>query len=323
MESRRANPETALIGLDVGGTKTAAGVVLFPEGQVLCRKVIPTNPKRPGETVLREILDLSKELVREASMRGYDVRGIGLGVAELVDPDGKITSSQTIDWFGLPVLETFAEVAPVVIDSDVRAAALAEALLGIGKAFRTFVYVTVGTGISCCLVQDGKPHRGVHGNALVMGTAPLSTTCPQCGVRSHPVLEEFASGPAIRRRYCEATQTAIPAGVEVTDMAENRDLYAVEVVRTAGEALGVSIGFLVNILDPEAVVVGGGLGLDKRLYWQSMVESARAHIWADSSKHVPILQAQLAGDAGFIGAAAGYWKSNDELRSMAGKNLGE
>ena len=323
MESHKENLETALIGLDVGGTKTAAGVVLFPGGRVVCRKVIPTNPKRPGESVLREILDLSKELVLEASTLGYDVRGIGLGVAELVDSDGNIASSQTIDWIGLPVLSAFAEVAPVVIDSDVRAAALAEALLGIGKTFGEFVYVTVGTGISCCLVQDGKPHCGAHGNALVMGTAPLSMTCPECGVRSHPVLEEFASGPALRRRYSEATQVAIPAGVEVTDLAEGGDLHAVEVVRTAGEALGVNVAFLVNILDPEAVIVGGGLGLDKRLYWQSMVESARSHIWADSSKRVPILRAQLSGDAGLVGAAACYWQSNGRLRSMVGERLGK
>jgi glucokinase len=311
----KSSLEVAVIGLDVGGTKTAAGIVLFPDGRILRRRIIPTSPERPGDTVLREMVGLAAELAKEASALGHRVAGIGVGVAELVDPCGNITSSQTIAWKGLPVRQSFAQVAPAVVESDVRAAALGEALLGAGREFRCFVYVTVGTGISCCLVQDGKPHAGAHGNALVLATAPLSATCPECGARSHPVLEEFASGPALRKRYSEKSGTTISNCQEVTTLAEQGNPHAVEVVRTAGEALGVSVGFLVNVLDPEAIVVGGGLGLDGRLYWHSLLESTRSHIWADSGKQVPILPAQLSNDAGLIGAAAAFWRANSESQS--------
>src|SRR5206468_8561396 len=105
-----------------------------------------------------------------------------------------------LDWQGVPVRESFARLAPALVEADVRAAALAEALFGAGQPFRLFVYVTVGTGISCCLVQDGRPYAGGHGNALIFASSPLTTTCTQCGTILKPVLEEFASGPAPVRR---------------------------------------------------------------------------------------------------------------------------
>ena len=313
MGSLKTNFKVAVIGLDIGGTKTAAGIVLFPEGNLLHRRVIPTCPERPGRVVLHDIVALATDLARESAASGHPVAGIGAGVAELVDRHGEVKSSQTIDWKGLPVRESLGQVAPAVVESDVRAAALGEALLGAGRAFECFVYVTVGTGISCCLVQDGKPHVGANGNALVMATAPLTATCPSCGVTSHPVLEEFASGPALQKRYFDRSGISIN-GEEVTALAERGDSQAAEVVRTAGEALGVSLAFLVNVLDPEAVVVGGGLGLDGRLYWQSLLHSTRSHIWADAGKQVPILPARLSKDAGVIGAAATFWRANSRSR---------
>lgn len=310
METPDLRPTDAAIGLDIGGTKTAAGVVLLPEGTIIHRRVIPTRPERPGKVVLQEIVALAGDLRRQAAASGHEISGIGAGVAELVDPHGEVTSSQTIDWKGLAVQEALAEVAPSIVESDVRAAALGEALLGAGRAFRCFVYVTVGTGISCCLVQDGKPHAGANGNALVLATAPLSATCPACGVRSHPVLEEFASGPALQKRYSEKSGTQASCGEDVTARAEHGDPHAMEVVRSAGEALGVSVAFLVNVLDPEAVVVGGGLGLDGRLYWKSLLESTRVHVWADIGKQIPILPARLSREAGLVGAAAAFWRAH-------------
>ena len=94
------------------------------------------------------------------------------------------------------------------------------------------------------------------------------------------------------------------------------DPVAIEVVRTAGEALGNSVGFLINVLDPEAVVVGGGLGQAGGLYWESFVSSTRAHIWADSSRAIPILPAALGTDAGITGAAATAWQRHSDKNSV-------
>jgi glucokinase len=295
---------TCAVGLDVGGTKVAGGIVAFPSGRVMVRRMIPSGSQRSGEAVLEDVLTLAAELEKRAVAMGSKVLAIGVGVCELIDHAGNITSEQTIRWRGLPVRDRFARLASTIVESDVRAAALAESLFGSGKPFRFFVYVTVGTGISYCFVQEGRPYAGARGNALILSSSPLTTTCTACGTVLKPVLEEFASGPALVSRYNEKVPGKAASGEDVLAASRGGDLAAMEVTRTAGEALGVSVGFLVNVLDPEAVIVGGGLGLADGLYWNSFVASTRDHIWARDARDLPILKAALGADAGVIGAAA-------------------
>lgn len=292
------------IGLDVGGTKIAAGLVARASGVVLARRLTPTLPQRGGQEVLDDAVALAHELLVEASALGCSVAGIGVGVCELVDPHGHITSAHTVAWRGLPVRETFAQLASTLVESDARAPALAEARYGAGKPYRLFTYVTVGTGISYCLVQEGRPYAGAQGNALILASSPLTTTCTQCGAVLKPVLEEFASGPALVARYNQATGAHLLGAEAVLAAAASGDATASEIIRSAGEALGVSVGWLVNVLDPEAVIVGGGLGSANGPYWDAFVASARAHIWSDTNRDLPIVHAALGPDAGMIGAAA-------------------
>jgi len=295
------------VGLDVGGTKIAGGVVAFPSGEVLLKDVIMTLPKRGGDAVLSDALALARRLVQEAVRRGTSARGIGVGVAELIDPHGNVTSGETISWRGVPVRERFSEIAPTIVESDVRAAALAEAVLGAGKPFKVFAFITVGTGISYALVQDGRPYPGARGNAILLSSGTLSTRCTECGADLHQVLEEFASGPPLVSRYNQRSAQKVEKAQEVIAAAALNDPEAIEVVQSAGEALGNSVGFMINLLDPEAVVVGGGLGLAGGLYWSSLVASMRKHIWADATRDLPIVPALLGADAGMIGAAATVW----------------
>lgn len=287
------------LGLDVGGTKIAGGLVEFPAGRVLAKRIIPTQPRRGGEAVLADALLLAEALLAEADHRGLTIAGIGLGVCELVDLQGNITSGHAVAWRGLPIRDSFSRLAPVVVESDVRAHALAEAAVGAGQAFSSFVYITVGTGISSCLVQDGRPYPGARGNALILATSPLTMICSACGAVTEQVLEAFASGPALAARF----QRGSNGGEAVLAAAAAGEAGAIEVVRTAGEALGNSVGWLVNVLDPVAIIVGGGLGLAGGLYWDSFVASTRAHIWSEATRALPILPAALGAEAGIIGAA--------------------
>src|SRR6202171_1759272 len=120
------------IGLDIGGTKIAAGVVLWPSGEILHRTGVPTKPARGGEAVLKDTLDGARPLNERAQREGNEVAGIGAGVAELVDCDGNVTSSCTIHWRDLPVQQRLSRIAPAQVESDVRAAAVAEAIFGAG-----------------------------------------------------------------------------------------------------------------------------------------------------------------------------------------------
>ena len=316
------------IGLDVGGTKVAGGVVDCTTGAVILREVIPTLAQRGGEAVLDDCLALAERLAQQAHSQGKAISGLGLGVCELVDPQGNVTSAYNFDWCHLPVQQHLSTVlnrskdfslslaepepktkvfttkkASAVVESDVRAAAMAEARYGGGKAFDTFCYITVGTGISSCFVQDGKPLAGARGNALVLATMPLTTTCTTCGTVLQPVLEEFAAGPALLTRYQQASGRALPNGQALFAAVNEGDALAIDVVRSAGEALGNSVAFLCNVLDPAAVIVGGGLGLAGGLYWDAFVAATRAHIYAEETRALPILPAALGVDVGLIGAA--------------------
>jgi glucokinase len=298
-------PQRGAIGLDIGGTKIAAGVVLWPSGEILRRTIIPTKPTRGGEAVLKDTYDLARQLHGWARGEQIEVAGIGAGVAELVDCEGNVTSSCTIDWRDRPVQQRLSEIAVALVESDVRAAAVGEAIFGAGRGHSLFVYVTVGTGISYCLMQNGLPLKGAKGNAITMASSPLTTVCTHCGAKLRPVLEEFASGPAIAKRFAQGQKgTLTQTCEEVLRVASNGDQDAIEILTSAGEALGVSTAFLVNVLDPEMIVVGGGLGTAGGLYWEAFERSCREHIFADNSRGLPIVTATLGVDAGLVGAAA-------------------
>lgn len=293
------------IGLDIGGTKIAAGVVLWPSGEILHSKIIPTHPARGGEAVLNDTLDLATDLRDWARQQRIELAGIGAGVAELVDCEGNVTTSCTIKWGGVPVQQRLSEIIPAQVESDVRTAATAEAIFGAGRGHSSFAYVTVGTGISYCLVQDGRPFKGARGNAITLSSSPLTTVCSHCGTRLRPILEEFASGPAVARRFAQATKSACAlTAEEVFRAAGDGNREAMEILVSSGEALGVSTAFLVNVLDPEVIIVGGGLGMAGGLYWDAFVRSCREHIFADDSRNLPIMTAALGTDAGLVGAAA-------------------
>ena len=296
------------IGVDVGGTKIAAGLVTFPNGEVCSRRQIATAPARGGAAVFADVLRLCEELT--AAARGQDrrVESIGIGICELVDLEGNVVSENCVAWKSVPVREQLSRLAPTIIEADVRAAALAEAMFGAGKHFKQFLYVTVGTGISCCLVLDGQPFTGAHGATGTMASSPLSVACEHCGHLNHQTLEEIASGPALVARYNQRRPAAAETGQAVLAAAAAGDPAAADVVRSAGEALGSSVGLLVNVLDPEAVVVGGGLGLSEGPFWESFIAASRQHIWSETRRNLPILRAASGPDAGLIGAAAAAWQ---------------
>lgn len=282
------------LGLDLGGTKIAGGIVQLPGGTLLSRRQIPTQPARPAPTILNDCLELAHELTRT-----QPVRGIGIGIAELVDGDGILTSDATFPFKGFDLREWFAEIAPTHVDSDVRAAAFAEAHFGAGRGCSLFAYVTVGTGIGACLVQDGVPFAGARGNALTLG----SSTLFQSGEGEY-VLERVASGTALVARYNQGAVTPVSSGQEVLQAFQKGDTHAKLVVESAADALGMGIALYVNLLDPSAVVLGGGLGSAPGPYWERAVATARALIYAENARQLPILRAALGTDAGIIGAAA-------------------
>ena len=300
------------LGLDVGGTKIAAGLVHFPSARVELRRQSPTQPARGGAAVLTELAQLSQDLLREAGIPPSALAGTGLGLCELVSPSGEILSANCLPWKRHDVQTALGVLGVVTVEADVRAAARAEACFGAGRPFRSFLYVTVGTGIASCLVLEGHPYVGARGATGTMASSPLSVPCEHCGQTTRRTLEELASGPALVARYNQRRPGGATSGQDVLSAAAAGDPDAQAVVKSAGEALHASVALLVNVLDPEAVIVGGGLGLSQGPYWTEFLEATRRHIWSDVHRDLPILRAETGLDAGLIGAA--YSALNHRLR---------
>ncbi len=295
------------IGVDVGGTKIAAGVVTFPEGSVQARRVIPTLPQRGGEAVLAEVEQMVIGLAGDAQAAHRPVQGVGLGLCEIVNHAGDIVSANCLDWTSTGARQRLSCIAPTIIEADVRAAARAEALFGAGREANVFLYVSIGTGIASCLVIDGQPFAGARGATGTMASGPVPGFGEIASKALLPTLEQIASGPALATRF-RALGGGAQCGQDVLAAAEAGDKIAINVIQSAAEALGGSIGWLVNVLDPQLVVLGGGLGLSVGRYRDALIDSARRHVWWEGHRELPILPAITGSDAGVIGAAAAAWK---------------
>jgi glucokinase len=294
------------IGVDVGGTKVAAGLVRLVDGAVLTRRFTPTLPERGGRAVLDDVLAIVQSLLEESKRLDAIPRSVGIGLAELVSPRGKVLSAATIDWLNLAPAEGLQKETSldVVMEADVRAAALAEGRYGAGKGKGSFLYITVGTGISAALVIAGVPYTGSRGLTGTFASSPVVWFNDEGVIHQGKTLEQFAAGPAFAARLCER-RTGFPGDARaVLRLAEAEDRDALWVVQSAAKALGAAMAFLVNTLDPEIVVLGGGLGAAADWYRELVQAEMRNLVWSDLHRDMAIRTAALGADAGLIGAAA-------------------
>lgn len=257
-----------VVGIDVGGTKIAAGVVDTATGDVLERRLVATRKERGGPAVLADCAALAAEVA------GGELP-VGIGLCELVDLEGRPASGDTVDWRMLDVAGAFGGAA-VTLEADVRAAALAEARFGAGAGVSPFLFAIVGTGASACLVVDGVPYRGARGEALVLGAPPVERT---------------ASGPALARA----------AGLERAADVLADPVHAA-ILDDAATALGSVLAVLANALDPGLVVLGGGLGTAPA--FRERVERAlQERVAYPREPPLPVLGSLLGPDGGVVGAA--------------------
>jgi glucokinase len=303
-----SRPAPYALGIDIGGTKTSFAIVDVTSGGVAEEKTIPTpQGDASGVDFLQRVETTARELIAHSSVGS--VSALGLGICELVDRDGRVVSGHRVFWKGLPIKERLSLIAPSAIESDVRAAALAEARFGAGRHFPDFLFLNIGTGVSTCWVKDGEPHAGAHGHALVVASAPTTTLCPVCGKLHDIVLEDMAGGAGLIMRYHKMTGIAVVDAGGVISRAEAGDSTATRIIADAAAMLGSAIGLAIGMLDPHALVIGGGIGSADNLYVRSLEMEARRHIWSDETRKLPILRAALGADAGVVGAALSAYQA--------------
>ena len=293
------------LGIDVGGTKIAGAIVNLATGAIAARRQIPTDCHRGGEPVLEDVARLARTLMADANRMQVEPLALGVGVAELVGPTGQVFSDYRIKWKGIDIQDRLRAFlsnrarTEVTVSSDVRAAALAEARFGSGRGGSDFFYLTIGTGVSGVLVQNGVPYAGSRGAALVIANGPTLTHCAHCGHMTSHVVEDIASGPGLAAAYAFGCRAE-----DVLAAAHAGDARAVAVINHATHELGRVVALLVNSLDPATVVIGGGLGCAPGRYFDTLTKAIHAGLWDADVHDLPVLQSTLGRDAGIIGAAA-------------------
>jgi glucokinase len=303
-----------VVGIDVGGTKTAAARV-GRDGGVLALETLPTPADDVGAT-LATIVKAARAVMTP------DVGAVGVAAAGLVEwQTGELVFAPNLAWRQVPLVRyLMSELGvPVVADNDNTAAAWGEYVFGAGRGFKDLLLVGVGTGIGGGIVSGGRLFHGAHGFAAEIGHIVMDPAGPLCGCGNRGCWEQFASGQAVTR----AARVAVRKGAEtllveltsgdpsrvsgamVTQAARDGDAVSIAILANVGHWLGVGIGGLVNILDPEIVVMAGGVAdagdllLDPAR--EAYVETVEA---AEMRPEVPIVMAELGDHTGVVGAAA-------------------
>lgn len=318
---RRAGRVTAsaagglAVGIDIGGTKVAAGVV-DPAGRVLARTRGDT-PAHDAVLTRSVIVDAVRELAA-----GYPVTAVGIGAAGWIDASrGVVRFAPHLAWRDEPLRDDVASAVdlPVVIENDANAAAWAEHRFGAGAGHGSLLLVTVGTGIGGGLVLDGRLVRGAHGYAGEPGHQVAVPDGEPCGCGRRGCLERYASGRALIR-YARAGAVEDPAaaaglielagdpelitGAQVTTAARAGDKVARSAFDQVGTWLGSALADLVQVLDPELIVIGGGVADAGDLLLSPTRDAYRQALGRRGGlPAAPLRAARLGSIAGVVGAA--------------------
>lgn len=308
-----------IVGVDLGGTKTAAALV-GADGQVGTVLTVPTPARSGPDAILDSVARLVETVLAQAAGAGPapQLAAVGIGTAGVVDASrGTIVSATDVlpGWAGTDVaggvrarLAASAGLTgaalPVVVENDVDAHAAGEAWLGAAAGARIALMVAVGTGVGGAVVLDGTPLRGAHHLAGEMGHMPVpgadGLICG-CGRPGH--LEALGSGPALHRHYLRLGGDDAAADTRaVVARAVGGDLLARRAVAESAACVGRAIAAICTVLDPDVVVVGGGLAQAGPHWWNPMLQALRDDV-IDPLAGLPVLPAALGSQAAIVGAA--------------------
>ncbi len=290
-------PEPLSIGVDVGGTKIATGVLRGDELQD--RHVQPTP-----ETGWEAVLDVIAAQIHDLQTRHPAARLIGVGIPGPLNSDRtRVKFAPNIYGFtDVPMVDGLLERLSqrIVLENDAKAAALAEAHLGAARGTESSIYVTVSTGIGAGIVLNGRLWRGRHGVAGELGHITVMPGGPVSGAGLDGALEAVASGTAIARDASYALNREVTTA-EAFNLAQQGHPGARRVIAQAMKHIGVALADLQKVIDPEVFVIGGGVASVGDYFFHGV--QAAADEYAKGFAPVTIRRAQLGPDAGVIGAA--------------------
>lgn len=303
------------IGIDIGGTKIA-GVLMDANDQVLREAKVPT-PAEDGQAIIEAVIAMIEEL-----KAGHEITAAGVAAAGFIDAaQSEVRYAPNLNWRNEP-LKAKLEAAlgfPVFIENDANAAGWAEYRFGAGRKSKNMVMLTVGTGVGGAIVVDGKMFRGGFGIGAELGHICLIPDGKMCGCGQRGCLEQYGSGTALLNRAKEliSSGSAVNSllgqkvttadeltGSHVFEALQANDELALGLLNELGSYLGQAIATLTAVLDPEVVVIGGGVSILGEKLLAPIRDAYLEHLPARGFRpELSLVSAELVNDAGAIGAA--------------------
>ncbi len=305
-----------VIGVDLGGTNLRTAL-LSPDGEVLARNKEATHASEGWMKVVARLIDDIRKQREIAFQKGLEVIGAGVGAPGVIQVDkGIVVKSPNFpDWNNVPLKEHLEKALkiPVFIENDANAAALGEQWRGAGRDIRSMILLTLGTGVGGGIILDNRIWHGADGMAGEIGHMTLMPQGRPCSCGNTGCLEMYASARGIVQSYHEALQQADPRAAAEAKPITSEQIYrqaregnkiATGVMKDMGRMLGIGIANLINIFNPERIVIGGGV----KDAWPLFIEAARDEIMRRAfevpAKRTEIVPSLLGDDAGMVGAAA-------------------
>ncbi|MFH1096570.1 MAG: ROK family protein [Candidatus Desantisbacteria bacterium] len=306
-----------IVGLDIGGTKIDAGI-LDASGKILKKTRIYTEAHEGLDAVIQRIYNAIDTVIEGIKA---SICGIGIGVPGQVDvKNGIVIFAPNMGWKNVEIRKLIQERydLPVEIENDANCGALAEARLGAGTGTGSLVWITVGTGIGGGIIIDGKLIQGANFAGGEIGHMIIEENGTVCGCGNRGCLEALAAGPAIIRQMREkitaGTQTAVLKMIDndldkitvggIAKAADMGDNLSLRILNRAGEYLGLGTVNLANILNPEVIILGGGvMEAAGHHLLKTIKDTVQKRALAQASNRLRIELAMLGNDAGLIGAS--------------------
>jgi glucokinase len=324
----KAQHEQYIVGVDLGGTNIAAGALTVDGVRHYAMRSIPTNSAAGDESVAERMVSLVEEIIaqteRETGATRASFVGVGVGAPGPLDrEEGIVLIAPNLGWKDFPLRQRMQDrlSLPTTLDNDANCATFGEWWQGAARGARNVVGLTIGTGIGGGLILNGALYHGSSDMAGEVGHTTIDMNGRHCKCGNYGCLEAYASGPAIATRarevlVREGTQSSIRGMVEgrleditaqtVYDAAKQGDPVASEIVRDTGRYLGAGIANLLNIFNPDRVVIAGGVTAAGEALFTPLKAEVRRRAFMPAVNAVKIVAGELPGTAGVVGAVASF-----------------
>lgn len=323
----KSTTEKFIVGVDLGGTNVGVGALSIDGKTLYARHTEPTLAEQGADAVVDKMVRLINTVIEETlaatGASRADCLGVGVGAPGPLDRElGLVVTTPNLGWTNFPLRQVIADRVGLraTLDNDANCATLGEWWQGAARGGKNVVGMTIGTGIGGGLILDGKLYHGSSDVAGEIGHTTVDLTGRRCKCGNYGCLEAYASGPSIAERAREAlagdSTSVLPqmaggnldnlTAATVYDAAKKGDAIALEVVRETARFLGTGIANLLNVFNPDVVVIAGGVTQAGESLFEPMIREVKRRAFKPAVESCRIVPGQLPGTAGVVGAVATF-----------------